>query len=190
MANRIYAYQYETSPRKLKPEYERQKKKTSNKKEPSKQVTHKNTSAKKTSKKQVNKKTSKEDLKKQKNLEFKTKFSMCIKCVLLFAILFLILFRNSQISESFSKIQSLKTDITALQKENDQLEISIQNSLNLNKIEQSAKELLGMQKLTSKQIVYITLPKKDYVEHRTEEVIVEEEKGFFESLLDKIKSIF
>ena len=100
------------------------------------------------------------------------------------------LFRNSQISEQFSKIQKLKTEITSLQKENDQLEISIQNSLNLNNIEQAAKELLGMQRLTNKQTVYISIPKKDYVEHRAEEVIIEEEKGFFEGLVEKLKSLF
>ena len=40
----------------------------------------------------------------------------------------------------------------------------------------TAKELLGMQRLTNKQTVYISIPKKDYVEHRAEEVIIEELK--------------
>ena len=48
--------------------------------------------------------------------------------------------------------------------------------MNLNNIEQAAKSLLGMQKLSSKQTVYINLPKEDYVEQRTEEVIIEEPK--------------
>lgn len=47
-----------------------------------------------------------------------------------------------------------------------------------------------MQKLTSKQTVYISLPKEDYVEHSTEEVIITEEKSWFDSLIDNIKNIF
>lgn len=108
----------------------------------------------------------------------------------MFAIVFLILFRNSQISESFSKIQSLKSQITTAQKEKDQVEINIQNSMNSNNLEQKAKELLGMQKLTNKQIVYITIPKKDYVENKAEEIVIEEEKNIFESIIDKIKELF
>ena len=104
--------------------------------------------------------------------------------------MFFIIFRNSQISEQFSQIQNLKASITDLQKENDQLEINIQNSINLNNIEEAAKTLLGMQKRTNKQTVHISLPKKDYVEPKAEEVIIEEDKGLFESLIDKTKNLF
>ena len=55
-------------------------------------------------------------------------------------------------------------------------------------LSQKAKELLGMQKLTNKQIVYISIPKKDYVEYKAEEIIMEEEKSFFENILEKIKN--
>ena len=43
-----------------------------------------------------------------------------------------------------------------------------------------------MNKLTNKQTVYVTLPKKDYVESPSEKVITKEEKNWFESLVDKI----
>jgi len=43
-----------------------------------------------------------------------------------------------------------------------------------------------MQKLTNKQTVYISLPKKDYVEAATEEVIIEEETNWFENIINKI----
>ena len=179
MAQRAYEYQYDTSPRKIKPEY------TKKKKTPDKSA------RKQASKKKIDtKKNKKEELKAQKNLATKTKFSIFVKCTLLFAIVFLILFRNSQINESFSNIQKLKTEISAIQKENDQIEINIQNSMNTNNLEQNAKVLLGMQKLTNKQIVYINIPKKDYVEYKVEEIIIEEEKGFFENIIDKIKELF
>lgn len=181
MAGRNYGYQYETSPRKIKPDYD----------SPRKKQTTQKTSKKTTTRQEANiKKRQQETLKAQKKLYKKAKLSIFLKAVLLFAILFFVLFRTSQINESFAKIQKLKSEITTLQKENDQLEISIQNSLNLNNIEQSAKELLGMQKLTNKQTNYISIPKKDYVEYRTEDVVIEEEKNFFEGLIEKIKSIF
>lgn len=185
MAPRSYEYQYDTNPRKIKPEY------SSRKKAPAKKKTSTKTTSKastKTKRKTTSKK--KEEQRAQKILIAKTKFSIFIKCVLIFAIVFFILFRNSQISESFSKIQKLKSDITVAQKEKDQIEINIQNSMNSNNLEQKAKELLGMQKLTSKQIVYITIPKKDYVENKAEEIIIEEDKNFFESIIDKIKGLF
>lgn len=181
MAPRSYEYQYDTNPRKIKPEYNSRKKAPAKKKTTSKAST-------KTARKTSTKKKEKERA--QKILIAKTKFSIFVKCVLLFAIVFLILFRNSQISESFSKIQKLKSDITVAQKETDQIEINIQNSMNSNNLEQKAKELLGMQKLTSRQIVYITIPKKDYVENKAEEIIIKEEKNIFENIIDTIKGLF
>ena len=62
----------------------------------------------------------------------------------------------------------------------------MQNGLNLKNIEKLAKEKLGMQKLTSKQTIYVSLPKKDYVESASEEVIIEEEKSWLQKLADKI----
>ena len=52
--------------------------------------------------------------------------------------------------------------------------------------EKLAKEQLGMQKLTSKQTVYVNLPKKDYIEPASEEVVVEEDKNWFEQIWEKI----
>ena len=43
-----------------------------------------------------------------------------------------------------------------------------------------------MQKLTNKQTVYISLPKKDYVQSATEEVIIEKEESLFENIINKI----
>lgn len=193
MSVKGYEYQYDTNPRKLKPEYPRTRKEPVKRKTSQtsrKQISRKIETTSNTKRKNTAKKSKKDEIKAQKILAAKTKFSIFIKCALLFAIIFLMLFRNSQISESFSKIQTLKTSITKTQKENDQIEINIQNSMNSNNLEQKAKDLLGMQKLTNKQIVYISIPKKDYVEYKAEEIIMEEEKGFFENIIDKIKELF
>ena len=171
MANR--GYQYETSPRKLEPEYQPVKRKVKKKKI-------------KNSTKKANTKSNKNSTKNR----FKTRFLITSNLFIIFAILFVIIYRNSLISQSFSQIQTLKSQVTELQKENDQLEIGIQNSLNINNIEQAAKDLLGMQKLSSKQTVYLTLPKKDYVEPSTEEVIIEENLSMFDKVSNYINDLF
>ena len=64
--------------------------------------------------------------------------------------------------------------------------VVIENGETLNNVEKIAKEKLGMQKLTNKQTVYVNLPKEDYVESASEEVVVQEEENWFEQILDKI----
>lgn len=188
MNGRNYGYQYDTNPRKIKPDYSRPKR---NKTQMQKSKTTKSRNAKSNAKKtkQV-KQTKQSKQKEQKKLQNKAKFSVFIKCILLFAILFFVIFRNSQISESFAEIQSLKATISEIKKENNQLEINIQNSINLSNIEQQAKELLGMQKLNNKQIEYISLPKKDYTEPKAEEVIIDDEKSLLDIIIEKITNLF
>jgi len=158
-------YQYETSPRKLEPETKRYPKRK-NKKSSTRNLKEKQKEREALRKKEAAKKA-------------KAIFYLVIGFVVLFAIGY----RNSQINEVFSKNQKIEKEISNLKKENEQLNVAIQNSLNLSQIEKEAKERLGMQKLTSKQTIYVDLPKKDYVEGAEEEIIVTEEK---KSILDKI----
>lgn len=159
-------YEYGTNPRKIQPEVERRK--------------------------QVQKKRIRvvEDLPKQdvriSNKQKKEHMKLTFAVVSIFVILLAISYRNSQINEKFNQLQTLKRELSTMQKENEQLEVSIQNSVNLNTIEKLAKEKLGMQKLTNKQTMYVTLPKKDYVESVSEEVEMEEEKNWLEQFIEKI----
>lgn len=150
-------YQYETSPRKVEPEYEPINIDYKGKKNLT-----------------VNKKTNNKQAKKQ--VKSKTKMVMAIAFT--FSILFAIIYQNSLITESFSKKESLKKNLGAIEKENEQLKVNIEKSLNLNNVEQSAKEMLGMQKLDNSQKIYINLPKEDYVESAAEEVVIEEDTSF------------
>lgn len=159
-------YEYGTSPRKLEPDVPR-------KKQPQKK------------KLRVVEDLPKQDVKISKQQK-KRQIKMTLLVIAIFATLLTISYRNSQINEEFNQVQKLKKELSAVQKENEQLEVSIQNSVNYNTIEKLAKEKLGMQKLTNKQTVYVTLPKKDYVEAASEEVVVEEEKNWFEQIIDKI----
>ena len=64
------------------------------------------------------------------------------------------------------------------------MEVNIQNSLNLSNIEKVAKENSGMKKLDATQKHYVNLPKKDYVEPASEQIIIEEEKNWFEKIIE------
>lgn len=168
MAKSYNRYEYETSPRKLEPDYN---------------VPKKNHPKKKTqAKRNVSKK-------KQKELKRK-KVKTTLYVLIAFAIVFLVSYRNAKIDENFAAVQTLKENLEAVEKENAQLEVSIESSLNLTNIEQQAKSLLGMQKLTSKQTEYIELPKTDYIEPAAENVVIEEDKGFFEKVGDYISQLF
>jgi len=157
-------YQYETSPRKLEPSYRPRRK----------------SNLRTLEQKRQKPKVSSEEKKKQVKMTF--------TIVAVFALLLTISYRNSQINEKFNNVQTLKRELSSLQKENEQLKVSIANSLNNNYIEQQAKEKLGMKKLTNKQTIYVTLPKKDYVESPSEKVVIEEEKekNWFEQFVDNI----
>jgi cell division protein FtsL len=160
-------YQYGTSPRKLEPDYNpyRQKQNLAKKVRPKKTA-------------------------KQIKQEKKRKRMQTLTVLALFAILLTISYRNSLINESFTEVQTLKTELAALQKENEQLEVNIENSLNLNNIEQAAKEKLGMQKASSKQTKYVTLPKSDYIEVASEEVVMEDDASWITKVIDKVEEIF
>ena len=155
MTNYGYSrYQYETSPRKLAPENEPYvRPNTKNNK----------TTAHKTAEKP-----------KQK-LQLKTKIKAVVYIFLIFASLLVISYRNSQINESFNENEGLKSNLAAIQKENEQMKVNLENSLNLSNIEKMAREKLRMQKLDSSQKVYVSLDKKDYVEPASEEVVIQEE---------------
>ena len=164
-------YQYETSPRKLEPEYTPIKNPYKTKK----------TTAR-TAKKTSNNNRAKQ-LKKQQNKAIKY-------LIIGFAIAFGICYRNSQIDENFAAMQDLKEEVAEVEKQNAQLEIAIENGLNLNNLEQEAKEQLGMQKLNSSQTIYITLPKTDYIEPAAEEVVIEEKQSGIKGIISGIGNMF
>ncbi len=170
-ATRRVGYQYETSPRKLKPEYEKPKR-TDGK-------TKSNTLKQK-----------EQEQKTKEKRQLKPKVKVVLYVLIGFGILFAISYRNSLITESFSKKEDMKKELSVIQKENAQLKINIQNSLNLANVEKSATSMLGMKKLDDSQKIYVSLPKKDYVEPASEQIVVTEEKGWFQKVMDGITSLF
>lgn len=160
-------YQYETSPKKIEPEYEPQRKyKKTKKKEP----------------------LSREEIR-QKQKELKQEKRRQIKNIAIimgvFLVLLVISYRNSLITEKFNEIQDKKTELAQTEKNIGQLEVSIESSLNLKNLEKSARQKLGMKKLDNNQKVYVTIPKKDYTESALEEIETKN-NNWFENLIDKI----
>lgn len=176
MSSNSYGYQYETSPRKLQPEYDRKLKKK-------KKVTNN----KKT--KQVTTKQNNVEVKPKNGMQTKEKAKLIIYILLGFVVLLAIGYQNSLITESFNAKEQLKKDLSSIQKENEQLKVNIENGLNLNNIEQSAKELLGMQKLDNSQKIYVNLPKKDYVESPKEDVKEDEDYSVWDKISNGIKEL-
>lgn len=167
-------YQYETSPRKIQPDYtprHRDTRKKDNKKSEEEQL-----------KELEEKKQRQNALKLEKRRHHKN----IAVIVGLFLMLLTISYRNSLITERFNEIQSKKSQLAAVEKTNGQTEVSIESSLNLKNVEESAEKKLGMQKLENDQKIYVTLPKKDYTEAATPEIEVETETNWFKSLISKI----
>lgn len=157
-------YQYETSPKKLQPEYK-----------PNRKQVEQTKAKKVTTSKKVKSKV-------RKKAKLNTKGQITLYVIVGFLALFAVCYRNSQITESFNEKENLKKELSSIQKENEQLKVNIENSLNLKNIEQMAKERLGMQKLENSQKVYVNLPKKDYIESATEEVVVQEELNIWQKI--------
>lgn len=167
--SRRAGYQYETSPRKLKLEYEPQKSPYARKKSST---------------------LKKKEQKPKEKRQLKPKVKIVLYVLLGFSVLFAISYRNSLITANFNKKEDMQKELNVLQKENAQLKINIQNSLNLANVEKSATAMLGMKKLDDSQKIYVNLPKKDYVEPASEQVMVTEEKGWFQKVIEGITSLF
>ena len=162
-------YQYETSPRKLQPDYTPVKKRY----------------PKKSTAKKQNVKT---QVKKQEVKNANIKIIFYIAAV--FAVLFAVSYRNALITQTYSQIKNLKSELAQVEKENKQIEINIESQTNLGAIEEKAKNELGLKKLDDSQIVYVSLDKQDYVESSMQEVKIEDDLNWFESIINKMKDVF
>lgn len=163
------AYQYETSPRKLKPEY-----KPTKKKYPKKSTT---------SQKKPNNKN---------KIEPKAKSNLKIVLYIgaIFVILFAVSYQNALIAQRYSELKKLKTTLSEIEKENKQLEVNIESKTNLGAIEEKASTELGLKKLDKSQIIYVSGDKQDYVKSSDAEIQMPETENWFTKIINNIKNIF
>ncbi len=141
------AYQYETSPRKLKPDYE-----------PVKKTYPKKSTARRTSRV--------EEAKKMKAMYRRITMYVAIG----FIGLFIISYRYSLIDDTHKELKQEEAKLALIEKETTQLEANIESSLNLKKIEEEARTRLGMSEPSAEQKVYVSLPKTDHIETSSDEV--------------------
>lgn len=190
MASRVYGYQgykgyqYETSPKKIQPDYEPEDVKPKEKTN----VKQKKTIDKEVQRKQDNKVNG--HVKKMSKEELNRKLKLVCYVAFGFAVLFTISYRNSIINEKFNQKENLKVELAEIQKVNEQLEVGIENELNLTNVEAIAKDKLGMAKLDNSQKIYVNLPKKEYVEASSTGIVQNENQGIFEIFISKIRDIF
>ena len=164
----INYYEYETSPR--KEETEEPLPRRTRKKE---NVIH-------------NKEDIRKKIRKAQVIEKKRNVKHILEIGVVFALLLTISYRYALINSRFTQKENLKSSLAELQKQNAQLKVSIEQGMNINNIEQAAKEKLGMQKLDNNQKVYITLQKKDYVESSINSE-KEAEENWWQKLLKTLK---
>ena len=171
-------YNYDTSPRKLEPDYEMDIKV---KEKPTKKKT------KKTNKKAVmNKQKRKQNVQNSKASQNAVRiFYITVG----FLVLLVISYRYAIINSSFAEKEALKSKLEEMQKLNQQLKVNIEQGMNINNIEQEAKERLGMQKLDNNQKVYINLDKSDYVESSIDATEEEKVDSWWSKLLKDLLKI-
>lgn len=155
-------YQYETSPRKLEPEYQRKK-----------------TSSKKSNQgnKNQNKKPAKNKQKKKFKLSFEMKFF--INSMLFFSIIFAIIACQALVEQRYKERESLK-------QEYNELLASSNIASDVNKNIRAVASDYGMQ---TKSATLINLETSDYIETSTNEVETKEE-GIFSQFINWLKNLF
>lgn len=106
----------------------------------------------------------KSNIKTEKKSEF-AKYRKLLGLIFLLTFIFGILnYRTALINTKLTEKEKAKSKLEEIQKENVQLQVNIEQSLNISNVEKIAKEKLGMQKLDNSQRTYINISKKDFVE--------------------------
>ncbi len=164
----INYYEYETSPRKEEPEY------IPNRRRKNKNTIH-------------NEEELRKKLRKAQVMQTRKNVKHILEIGLVFIVLLTISYRYALINSRFTEKESLKSTLSNIQKQNAQLRVSIEQGMNINNIEQAAKEKLGMQKLDNNQKVYVNLHKKDYVETTTQSSNTEETESWWQKLLKTLQ---
>ncbi len=163
MANRGYGYQYETSPRKLEPEYRKQKQ---SKKNIQKKVTEPNQRQKKKNK-----------TKKKFKLSFETKFF--INSMLFFGIIFAIIACQALVTQRYKEKESLKQEYNEL----------LANSNMKADLSDDVRVLASDYGMQTKSATLIDLGTSDYIEY-SEDALEVKKDGFFSKIINWIKEIF
>lgn len=164
MANKGYGYQFETSPRKLEPEYRRQK---VQKKPVQKRKTQANQKAKKTKHKK----------KKKFRVSFEAKFF--INSMLFFSIIFAIIACQALVKQRYKEKENLKQEYNKL----------LASSNMTADLTEDIRVLASEYGMQTKSATLIDLGTSDYIESSESDLEIEK-GGFFSKMLVWVKGIF
>ena len=130
---------------------------------------------------------------KKERIKAKAQNRKNVSCIMEIAVGFVILlgisYRYALINSTFNEKEKMKAELASIQKQNEQLKVNIEQAMNINTIEQEAKEKLGMQKLDNSQKVYVSLDKQDYIESSASTINNEENETWWSKLLKDLFKI-
>lgn len=106
----------------------------------------------------------KQIVKKKTKTKAKAKISTIFMIAFLAAAAFLVLFRGVMITEKCNQIEKKEKELTDTVAVNQKMQLEIDQSLDLKKVESVATEKLGMRRPEKYQTVYVNLEQVDYVE--------------------------
>lgn len=124
-------------------------------------------------------------IKRESKKNIKVIAGLCI----FFAVFSIIGYRVFLINNSLKEKEKLKAQLAEIKKQNEQLQVTIEQQMNLNTIEQEAKEKLGMRKLDNNQKVYVNLNKEDYTQSSVKKEIGNEKDTWWAKLLKDLFNI-
>jgi len=118
----------------------------------------------------------------------KIKFRMILNTAFIFSLCFIIIYRYALVTELNYEIDKLGRQYEELLEEKTTLEFELEKGMNLAKIEEIARNKLGMVRPDKNQIVNVSVPKDDYTVAAAEEKTKSEAQGLFDALVYKINS--
>ncbi len=156
-----YGYQYETSPRKIEPEYKRPKQ------------NQKNTNSKK---KQI--KSNRKKNKSNKKLKMSFEFKFFVNSMLIFGIVFAIIACEALVKQRYKEKESLKKEYNEL----------LASSHLVGELNENVKNVANEYGMQTKSATLISLDATDYIEGG--DVQIEKPKvGFFQKILNWFKGM-
>ena len=137
--------------------------------------------------------TEKEERKERRRAERRKAFRILrntFLCIVGFSVAFFICYRYSLINEKFNQVEKAKKELLNIQTVNEQIQADIESETDLSYIENYARYQLGMQKPQDSQTIYINTEKQDKIFTPVTMEDDTQHKSTFDSIIEKISSIF
>lgn len=114
---------------------------------------------------------------------------LMIYMTVVFAVVFVILFRYVRIYDLHNSINSKTKILQTIQMENEQTKLTIDSLTDKTKIQNYAETELGLKKLSTAQVIYLTPAKENYMKNvaKGDSAKTDTVKGVFAGFLEYLK---